>query len=102
MWRELFTILIDKEKGVLSRIGPLIEPIGMGDISPSSKTTLTQSASASVSASKSGDELTKGGHNYDPSISEEEYLLWYSSLGERVLPVPVRQAIAKGLTTGER
>ena len=94
MWRELFTILIDKEKGVLSRIGPLIEPIDMGDTSPSSKAALTASASVS------GDVAAKGGHNYDPSISEEEYLLWYSSLGERVLPVPVRQAIAKGLTTG--
>ena len=86
MWRELFTILIDKEKGVLSRIGPLIEPLDNRDTSPSS---------AGV------DGLTKVGHNYDPSISEEEYLLWYSSLGERVLPVPVRQAIAKGLTAGE-
>ena len=96
MWRELFTILIDKEKGVLSRIGPLIEPIDMGEASPSSKASLTQSAPAS----SSGGELTKGGHNYDHSISEEEYLLWYSSLGERVLPVPVRQAIARSLTTG--
>ena len=102
MWRELFTILIDKEKGVLTRIGPLIEPIEMGDTYPSSKASLIQStsASASVPASKSGDEVTKGGHNYDPSISDEEYLLWYSSLGERVLPVPVRLAIARGLTMG--
>lgn len=74
-WKGLLDVLIDKEKGRIHRI--------KDDIAPSYQ-------------AKTG---TESAGTYDDAevISDAEWLMWYSSLGEGVLPIDIRGKIISSM-----
>lgn len=85
-WKDLLDVLVQKEKGHLLNMDSLSQQQPLSSRS-GDNLHLSNATTAATAASAMEDE------DYDENF---EWLLWYSSLGEKVLPIPIRQSLYRG------